>query len=227
MVTYYTALGRMITREEDNTRIPAVIIEDSEYHLTVDELLVWGTLHWSFLDKTSAEKEYSRRKAKNRLFNDVSFEQTLNRLINRGLVVSGSDYLAADALYNLIGTLKIRHVRFSLTEKIKSIAYLYFSKGLTFKECYNAYFGTEFTQDEKNVLRLSKHVGLSASEIVKCVENNINEIKDEGDVMDKLYNDDETTYETILVKSRFSTLKSDVVKAVANLYLKKKIIFEN
>lgn len=227
MVTYYTALGRMITREENNTRIPVVIIEDSKYHLTVDELIVWGTLHWSFLDKTSAEKEYSRRKAKNRLFNDVSFEQTLNRLVNRGLIVSGNDYLAADALYNLIGTLKIKHVRFSLTEKIKSIAYLYFSKGLTFRECYNAYFRTEFTPDEKNVLRLSKYIGLSASEIVKCVENNIREIKTEDDVMDKLYDDEESTFETIATYSRFSALKSDVVKAVVNLYLKKIIIFEN
>lgn len=45
--------------------------------------------------------------------------------------------------------------------------------------------------------------------------------------MDKLYNDEESTFETIATYSRFSTLKSDVVKAVANLYLKKKIIFEN
>ena len=45
--------------------------------------------------------------------------------------------------------------------------------------------------------------------------------------MDKLYNDDETTYETIAVHSGFSEVKTDIVKAVANLYLKKKIIFEN
>ena len=50
--------------------------------------------------------------------------------------------------------------------------------------------------------------------------------KEEG-IMDKLYNDDETTYETIAVHSRFSEVKTDIVKAVANLYLKKKIIFEN
>ena len=227
MVTYYTALGRMITREENGTRIPIIIVDDKEYQMSVDELIIWGSLHWCFLDKEAIEKEYSRRKTKNRIFNDVSFEQTLNRLITRGLVVSGTDYLATDALYGLIGTLKIRPIKFSFLDKLRSMAYLYFEKGLTLKECYGAYFGTEITPNEKNVLRLSKHVGISASEIIKCAENNISDIKSEDDIMDKLYNDDETTYETIAVHSRFSELKSDIVKAVANLYLKKKIIFEN
>lgn len=227
MVTYYTALGRMITREENGARIPIIMIDDSEYQMTVDELIIWGSLHWCFLDKEALEKEYSRRKTKNRIFNDVSFEQTLGRLVTRGLVVSGTDYLAADALYGLIGTLKIRPVKFTLFDKLQSIAYLYFEKGLTLKECYNAYFGTEITPNEKNVLRLSKRVGITASEIIKCAENNITDIKSEEDIMDKLYNDDETTYETIAVHSRFSEVKTDIVKAVANLYLKKKIIFEN
>ena len=227
MVTYYTALGRMITKEENGTRIPIIMIEDTEYQVSIDELILWGTLHWSFLDKEALEKEYARKKAANKLFNDVSFEQTLSRLVTRGLVVSGTDYLAADALYDLIGKLKIRPVKFSMIDKLKSMAYLYFEKGLTIKECYKAYFGTEFTSNEKNVLRLSWYVAISASEIIRCAENNITDIKSEDDIIDKLYNDDETTYETIAVHSRFSELKSDIVKAVANLYLKKKIVFEN
>ena len=44
--------------------------------------------------------------------------------------------------------------------------------------------------------------------------------------IDKLYNDGETTYESIAVQARFSELKLDIIKAVVNLYLKKKIIFE-
>lgn len=227
MVTYYTSLGRMITKEINGARVPIVIIDDSEYGMSVDELIIWGTLHWGFYDKAAVEKEYSRKKTENRIYNDVSFEQTLNRLITRGLVVSGTDYLASDALYNLIGKLKIRPVQFSIVEKLKSIVYLYFKKGLTIKECYNAYFGHKYSPDEKNVLRLSKSVGISASEMIQCVENEITDIKCEEEIMDKLYNDDNTTFDTIAVQARFSELKQDIVKAVANLYLKKKIIFEN
>lgn len=227
MVTYYTALGRMVMKEENETKIPIVVIDETEYQMSIDELIIWGSLHWNFLVKDTLEKEYSRRKAKNRIFNDTSFEQTLKRLETRGLVVSGTDYIAADALYGLIGKLKIRPVKFAISDKIRSMAYLYFVKGVTFSKCYESYFGTKFGPNEKNVLRLSRYVGITASEIIQCAEKDIKDIKSEDDVMDKLYCDRETTYETIVTQSRFSELKCDVINAVANLYLKKKIIFEN
>jgi len=227
MVTYYTALGRMITKEENGTKIPIVVIEETEFHMSIDELIIWGSLHWNFLVKDTLEKEYCRRKAKNRIFNDTSFEQTLKRLETRGLVVSGTDYIAADALYGLIGKLKIRPVRFAFYDKLRSMAYLYFVKGVSLAKCYESYFGTKFGPNEKNVLRLSRYVGITASEIIRCAENDIRDIKTEDDVMDKLYSDKDATFETIAAESRFSELKSDVLNAVANLYLKKKIIFEN
>lgn len=226
MVTYYTALGRMTTKVYNGAKIPVIIVDDTEYHMSIDELIIWGALQWSFLDKEALEKEYGRRKAKHRIFNDVSFEQTLNRLKVRGLVVYGTDYLAADALYRLIGTLKIRPIRIDTMDRLKSMLYLYFIKGVPIKKCYGTYFGTRITQNERNVLKLSRRVGITASEIIQCAENNISRISSEDDIMSNLYNKGET-YETMAIQSRFSELKSDVVRAVANLYLKKKIIFEN
>ena len=70
-------------------------------------------------------------------------------------------------------------------------------------------------------------MGISVSEIINCVENNITAIRSEEDIIDKLYVDRDTTYESIAVQSKFSTLKLDIVKAIVTLYLKKKIIFEN
>lgn len=227
MVTYYTALGRLVTKLENGKQIPVVLIEECEYHLSIDELLLWGSLHWSIMDKEALEKEYYRRKADNRIFNDTSFEQTLNRLEVRGLVVSGTDYLAADALYGLIGTLKIRPIRMGFFDKIKSIAYMHFIKRIPFIQCCKLYFGIQITPNEKSVLRMSKHIGITALEIIKCAEDDIKSIKSEDDKMDKLYNEDNATYETIKTYSRFSEIRTDVIKAVANLYLKKKIIFEN
>lgn len=227
MVTYYTSLGRMITKNENGAKIPIIIVEDTEYSLSIDELIIWGTLHWRFMDKEAVEREYGHRKAKNRIFNDVSFEQTLNRLEVRGLVVSGTDYLAADALYGLVGTLKIRPVKIALTDKIKSMLYMYFVKGLTLKESYITYFGSKITANERSVLRLSKRVGITASEIIKCAENDIKSIEDEEDIMEKVYGDENETYKTLANSSRFSALKTDVIRAVVNLYLQRKIIFEN
>ena len=46
MVTYYTAIGRMIAKEDNGTKIPVIMVEDSEFMVTNDELIVWGSLHW-------------------------------------------------------------------------------------------------------------------------------------------------------------------------------------
>lgn len=225
MVTYYTALGRLITKEENGTRIPVVIIDNEEFDMSVDELIVWGSLHWNFLNKEDLRKEYDRRKRNAHIFNDDSFEQTLMRLENRKLINCATDYLAADALYGLIGKLRIRPVKFSLFDKIKCCSYMYFNKGLPFINCIQTFFGAEITPNEKNVLKLSESVGVTAAEIIQCMEKNIKNLDDEGEMMDKLYGE-EATEDTILTDSRFSHLKTEILQAVSNLYLKKKIVFE-
>lgn len=226
MVTYYTALGRLVTKEENGTRIPIVIIDNDEFHMSVDELLVWGSLHWNFLNKEDLKKEYDRRKSNAHIFSDDSFEQTLERLEIRQLVNCATDYLAADALYGLIGKLRIIPIKFSVFDKVTSCAYMYFNKGLPLLECIKTFFGTEVTPNEKNVLKLSEKARVTAAEIIKCMEKNIKSIDNEADMMDKLYADDDATEDSIITNSRFSHLKTEVLQAVSNLYLKKKIVFE-
>lgn len=226
MVTYYTALGRLTTKEENGTKIPVVIIDDNEFHLDSDELMVWVSVHWNFLNRIELEREYNRRRDEARIFNDISFEYLLKRLEQRRMIVSATEYLAADALYKLVSELRIRPIRFRTCDKLKSCFHLYFVKGLPFKLCVNAYFGKKMTNNEKKVLELSENTGVTASEIIQCAEKNIESIKDEEDIMEKLYDDPDTTSDTINTASMFSQLKTDVLQAVVNLYLKKKIVFE-
>lgn len=226
MVTYYTALGRLATREEKGTRIPIVIIDDKEFHLDADELMVWVSVHWNFLNRIDLEREYNRRRDEARIFNDISFEYVVKRLEQRRMIVSATEYLAADALYKLVSELRIRPVRFRVYDRLKSCFHLYFIKGLPLKLCLTAYFGEKITQNERKVLELSENTGVTAAEIIQCAEKNIKSIKDEEDIMAKLYDDPDTTSDTINTVSRFSQLKTDVLQAVANLYLKKKIVFE-
>lgn len=226
MVTYFTALGRLITKEKSGTVIPVVIKDGREYQLNPDELMIWISVHWNFLNQVDFEKEYNRRKNAERVFNDCSFNAVEKRLENRGLIKSGTDYLAADALYNLVSRLKIRPVRFSVWDKMKSCMYLYFKKGIPFAQCVSAYFVEKTTPNEKKVLTLSKTAQITAAEIIQCAEKNIESISSEEEVIDKLYYNPETTSDTIVIDSRFRQLKTDVLQAVANLYLKKKIVFE-
>lgn len=94
------------------------------------------------------------------------------------------------------------------------------------RECVKAYFAIPITSNEKKVLQLSKATGVTAAEIIQCAEKNIRGLHNEDDVMEKLYIASDETEDTIMTKSRFNRLKSDVLQAVVNLYLKKKIIFE-
>lgn len=226
MITYYTSLGRMITKDENGSRIPIIVVDEKEYYLDIDELIVWGSLHWNFLNRIDLEKEFNRRRMDAHLCDDASFSRTLERLLTRKLVAEGTNYLAADALYELVGTLKIRPVKMNIWDKIKSSAYLYFVRGVSFHKCCQILFGRQLTPNEKLVLKLSENVGVSASEIIKCADADITEISNTEEIINKLYGNDETE-EKIASVSRFSKLKTDVLQAVANLYLKKKIVFEN
>ena len=150
----------------------------------------------------------------------------MQRLETRKLIAASTDYLAADALYGLLSELQIRPVRFGVWDRIRSIAHLYFVKGIPMVDCIAAYFDMNITPNEKKVLQLSKSTGVTTAEIIQCAEKNIYAIMNEDDEMDKLYINSDTTADTIIIESRFSQLKSDILQAVANLYLKKKIIFE-
>ena len=227
MITYYTSLGRMVTKNYNGIKTPVIIVNDSEYELNIDEMIIWGSLHWTFLNKYDLEKEYTKRKENAHIFDDSSFDGTLERLLVRNLVTAGTNYIAADALYDLVGNLKIRPVQIFYSDKIKSCLYMYFYKRCSAKACIRYFFGQKLTKSEKAVLELSKSVGLSAAEIINCSEKNIKKLENEEDLIKKIYDNEEATYKTVNTESRFSNVKIDILQTVANLYLKKKIVFEN
>lgn len=227
MVTYYTSIGRMVVKSENGNKVPMIITDSGEYGMSIDELMIWGSLHWNFLNKQDLEKEYLRRKEAAHISDDVSFERTLERLKQRNLVKEGTDYIAADALYNLLSKLTIRPVKISTADKLKSCFYMCLCKNVPVVQCIKKYFGQNITTEEKRILNLTKSVAVTTSEIIRCTENNIRKLKNEEDVVDKIYVSNDDTSDTIISNTRFSSVKSDVLKTVANLYLKKRIIFEN
>ena len=226
MVTYYTALGRLALRTEEGKNVPIVIVSGQEYSLSIDELLIWVSLHWNFLNKEDIKNEYIKRKSDEHIFDDVSFDRTLERLKTRKLIISGSDYIASDALYNLLCELRIRPIKISLFDKIKSCIYLFMRRNIPLRECIRVYFENNLTQNEKHVLKIADYVDISISELILCADKGFKSIKSEEDLMDKLYDSPLVTTDTINTDSRFSSLKADVLQAVTNLHLKKRIIFE-
>ena len=103
MVEYFVTKGKLVVRNG----APLVVLDGEEKALSQVEFILWTSLHWNVLNKESLKTEFDRRMKKYHMNGDVSFEQTLNRLKIRGLIAGKSDYLAVDALYNLVKDLYV------------------------------------------------------------------------------------------------------------------------
>ena len=79
---------------------------------------------------------------------------------------------------------------------------------------------------EKRVLALSRKALLSTAELVKCVEAGVTDFASSDQVIDALYNDEDTTSENISYLMLHANSRASVTLAVANLCLGKQIIFE-
>ena len=75
-------------------------------------------------------------------------------------------------------------------------------------------------------MALSRQALLSTAELIKCTEVGARDISTDEKLMDALYNDDDTTSENIADLMLTAGSRGWVTEAVANLYLRKQIIFE-
>lgn len=66
---------------------------------------------------------------------------------------------------------------------------------------------------------------LSTAELIKCVEQGVQDLSTEKKILAALYDDDDTTSDNIGSLMQVSRSKEPVTLAVANLYLRKQIIF--
>ncbi len=222
MVEYYVTKGKL----ELTNGNPTVVVNGDAKALSQSEFILWTGLHWSILNKESLKASFDRKKKECHIFDDVSFEKTLERLKTRELIASKSDYLAADALYNLIKNLYIVPVGV-VTELKRKILFLYmlFIKGVPLKECRSFAENFKISDLEKQVVIFTKRFKVSPAELIRIDEKNLWSISSENEIVSLAYKENENT--SILENdTRFSDSKSKMISAIVNLYLKKQIIFE-
>lgn len=221
MVEYFVTKGKLVLKNE----VPLVVADRNEKALSQIEFILWTSLHWKILNKESLEVEFSRRMNKYHMHGDVSFEQTLVRLKNRGLIASKSDYLAADALYNLLKDLYV--VPFGTVNVIKRAFtfILMFIKGAPLDKCREAMDNFKVSELEKRIITFSKRIKVSGAEIIRINDKNLWDIKSEENIAPLAYEGNEDM-NNIGNYTRFSENKTEVLEAIVNLYLKKQIIFE-
>lgn len=225
--TLYTAIGRL-ERETNGCGRPCPVIRlgGQPYMVDMQELVVWTALNWRI--SKWEDISFQCDKLASSMGGAVSrpWDDCVNRLLTRGLLVSGCGETEYDALYDLLSSLGIIPTSGSALVRGVSFMKLVFSRRVSVGQALKLFRKDRRTDYESRVMRLSRQALLSTAEIIKCVEQDVLSLPSERVLMEKVYGDSETTCQNIASLMKNSRSSQAVTLAVANLYLRQQIIFE-
>lgn len=225
--TYYTAVGHFRRKTNaDGQSYPVILNNQDEYLVDMQEMTVWTTLNWRIADFAQLEKEYDRLSWDCGAPAYRTLHDCLKRLVTRGLVVSGSGETGFEALYDLISGLYVTPLSESLPLRAVAFLKLVFLRGVPVSRAFSLFRRDRPTEAEARVMALARQEPLSTAELIKCEELGVKDVSTGEKLMAALYDDDDTTSRNIPVRMRESKSAESVTMAVANLYLRKQIIFE-
>ena len=223
----YAAVGRL-EREANGCghSCPVIVLGGERYMVDMQEMVVWTALNWRI------SKWYDISCQCDRLASSLGgcvarpWDACVNRLLIRGLLVSGCGETEFDALYDLLSSLGGIPTNGSAFVRGVSAAKLVLSRRITMKQAMKLFHKDRRTDYESRVMRLAHQALLSTAEIIKCVEQDVFSLPSERVLMEKVYGDSETTCQNIASMMKNSRSSQAVTLAVANLYLRQQIIFE-
>lgn len=225
--TYYTAVGHFQRRSSSQGQsYPVVIINQREYYVDIQEMALWTALNWRLLDYPHIKAEYDRLDQDCAIPARRTPEDCLGRLCTRGLVASGSGETDFDALYDLLGGLYVAPLSENLPLRLAAFLKLTILKGVPITKAWDLFRRDRPNEQEAQVMALSRQALLSTAELVKCAEVGAKDISTDEKLMNALYNDDNTTCDNIADMMLTARSREWVTVAVANLYLRKQIIFQ-
>ena len=225
--TYYTELGHFQRRSSGLGRsYPVIIINQKEYCVDIQEMALWTALNWRLLDFSQIEAEYHKLDRDCAIPALRTLENCLGRLCTRGLVASGTGGTDFEALYDLLGGLYVSPLSESLPLRLAAFLKLTLLKGVPIFKARELFQKDRPSEEEAQVMALSRQALLSTAELIKCVELGVRDISTDEKLMDALYNDEDTTSDNIADMMLTAKSRERITAAVANLYLRKQIIFQ-
>lgn len=225
--TLYTAIGRFARRTNGCGRsCPVVLLGGQAYLMDMQEMVLWTSLNWRISKREEIGAIYEKSAAGAYFSSDRSWEMCIDRLLTRGLLISGSGETEYDALYDLLGSLNIIPADGNFGLRCLTFLKLTLLERIPFSATRKLLQKDSRTAEEAQVMQLARQALLSTAEIIKCVEKNIHHLPNEKALLDTLYDDSDTTSDNIASMMKTSASTKPVVLAVANLYLRQQIIFE-
>ncbi len=226
MNTLYAAVGRFECQNNNGHCYPVILVKSEENIVDIHEMILWTCLNWQFLSLSQMKSVYEQKVQEVNTPISRSFEQCLNRLLQRDLIASGTGDTGADALYDLLNSLYIIPTCSDLFTKILSFLKLTFYNRLSFSVTKRLFQTEPMTTNEQRVIGIAKQALLSTAEIIKCIEKDVYDLSTNQKVLEILYNDEYTTCDNIGSLAKYLKSRQPIIQAVANLYLHKQIILE-
>ncbi|MDY3690989.1 MAG: hypothetical protein SO072_03355 [Dysosmobacter sp.] len=224
--TLYTAIGHFQRRTTAEGSYPVIMINSREYKADLQEMVIWTCLSWRLLSMEQLRSLYLQKLESLQLQTPRSFEECLSRLVTRGLAASGSGDTGYEALYDLLAGLFVVPVSSSLLLRALAFVKLTLRDHIPVSKARQLFQADKPSQEERRVLALSKQALLSTAELIKCVEAGIEDVSSDDKLLTALYDDMDTTSGNIMYLMRDKSSAQGVVSAVANLYLRRQIIFQ-
>jgi len=225
--TYYTAVGHFQRRTDRRGQsYPVIIINQKEYCVDIQEMALWTALNWRLLEFPQIREEYGRLEQECVISLRRTMEDCLGRLVTRGLVASGCGDTDFEALYDLLDGLYVSPLSESLPLRLAAFLKLTLFKGASIAKARELFRQDRPNEQEARVMALSRQALLSTAELVKCAEVGATDVSTEEKLMSALYDDDDTTCDNIADMMLTARSREWVTVAVANLYLRKQIIFQ-
>jgi len=227
MRTYYTAIGNFRRRQDGEGRsYPIISINHKEYPVDMQEMALWSILSWQMLSYSQIEEKYDRLSEELPPMEQRTMSMCLTRLRMRGLVAAGNGKTDFEAIYDLISGLYIVPISESISLRLITFLKMVLLDGVPVSRARQLFRRDRPSRQEAQVIALSKQALLSTAELIKCAETGVTDVSTGDKLMEALYNDDTTTSDNIIYEMLNAEQREPVTMAVANLYLRKQIIFE-
>lgn len=223
----YTAVGRL-TKELSSQGIdyPIVLLRNREYQLDTQELIVWTCLSWRVVRRPEIDTFYAKMTENTPFVPSRTLDACVDRLLVRGLIVCGSGETEYDALYDLLSGMYIMPVGRNRLLQMYTALKLLWQARIPLSSVKNIFRRDRRTPNEKQVMSLANQVLLSTAEIIRCVEMGVEVLPSKESIIDHIYSDRDTTSDNIAALVKTAPCTKNVIVAVANLYLRKQILFE-
>lgn len=223
--TLYTAIGRLDRETNGCGRsCPVIRLGGQTYMVDMQEMVVWTALNWRISKREDISLQCDKLVSSLGDCISRSWDACVNRLLTRGLLVSGCGETEYDALYDLLSSLGIIPASGSMLMRSISFVKLVAGRRVPIQQALKLFQKDRRTDYETRVMRLAQQALLSTAEIIKCVEQDVAYLPNEQFLMEAVYGDDETTCYNIAGIMKNSRSSQAVTLAVANLYLRQQII---